>query len=111
VDILSGAGPFTVFAPTNDAFKKAGFGAEAAIKAASPADLAAILTYHVVAARVYSTNLTNGQVTTANTGKLTIDATNATVKGAKNAAASKIIGVNIPASNGVVHLIDTVLLP
>jgi uncharacterized surface protein with fasciclin (FAS1) repeats len=111
VDILSSTGPYTVFAPTNDAFKKAGFATEAAIKAASPADLAAILTYHVVAARVYSANLTNGQVTTANTGKLTIDATNATVKGAKNAAASKIIGVNIPASNGVVHLIDNVLLP
>lgn len=111
IDVLSGAGPFTLFAPTNDAFKKAGFDTEAKINAADPNVLAGILTYHVVAARVYSTNLTSGEVTTANTGKVTIDAANATVKGKSNPTASKIIGVNIPASNGVVHLIDTVLLP
>ncbi len=111
VDILSSAGPFTVFAPTNDAFKAAGFATEAAIKAADPAVLAAILTYHVVGARVYSTNLVSGDVTTANGGKVTINAAAGTVKGKTNASASKIIGVNIPASNGVVHLIDTVLIP
>ncbi len=111
VDILSGAGPLTVFAPTNDAFKAAGFATIDAIKAAAPNDLAKILTYHVIADRVYSTNLTNGDVTTAGGGKLTVDATNGTIKGKSNASATKIIGVNIPASNGVVHLIDSVVLP
>jgi uncharacterized surface protein with fasciclin (FAS1) repeats len=111
VDILSGTGPFTVFAPTNDAFKAAGFATEAAIKAAAPNDLAAILTYHVVSARVYSTNLTTGNVATANSASVAINATNATVKGNKNANPSKIVAVNIPASNGVVHVIDSVLLP
>ncbi len=111
VDILSSAGPFTVFAPTNDAFKAAGFATEAAIRAAAPNDLAAILTYHVVAARVYSTNLTTGNVATANGASVAINAANATVKGTKNTTPSKIVAVNIPASNGVVHLIDSVLLP
>lgn len=111
VDILSGEGPFTVFAPTNDAFKAAGFATEAAIKAADPAFLATVLTYHVIGARVYSTNLTTGDVVTAQGSKVSINATNATVKGVSNSTASKIIAVNIGASNGVVHVIDSVLLP
>lgn len=111
VDILSSTGPFTVFAPTNDAFKAAGFATEAAIKAADPAFLATVLTYHVIGARVYSTNLTSGDVTTAQGSKVSINATNATVKGVSNSTASKIIAVNIGASNGVVHVIDSVLLP
>jgi uncharacterized surface protein with fasciclin (FAS1) repeats len=111
VTILSGAGPFTVFAPTNAAFKAAGFADEAAIKAASPDVLAKILTYHVIGARVYSTNLVTGDVTTAQGGKVSINAANGTVKGIGNTTASKITAVNIPASNGVVHVIDSVLIP
>lgn len=111
VDILSSTGPFTVFAPTNDAFKAAGFATEAAIKSADPAFLATVLTYHVIGARVYSTNLATGDVTTAQGSKVSINATNATVKGVSNSTASKIIAVNIGASNGVVHVIDSVLLP
>jgi uncharacterized surface protein with fasciclin (FAS1) repeats len=111
VDILSGPGPFTVFAPTNDAFKAAGFANEVAIKAADPNVLASILTYHVVAGRVYSTNLTSGTAATANGGNVTVNAANATLKGTKNSTATKIMAVNIPASNGVVHVIDAVLLP
>ncbi len=111
VDILSSAGPFTVFAPTNDAFKAAGFASETAIKAADPAFLATVLTYHVIGARVYSTNLTTGDVSTAQGAKVNINAANATVKGLSNTTPSKIIAVNIGASNGVVHVIDTVLLP
>ena len=111
VDILSSAGPFTVFAPTNDAFIAAGFPTAAAIQAAPPDVLASILTYHVIPGRVYSTNLVTGNVATANGGNIAVNASNATLKGNANAANTKIIGVNIPASNGVVHLIDSVLLP
>ena len=111
VDILSSAGPFTVFAPTNDAFIAAGFPTAAAIQAAPPDVLASILTYHVIPSRVYSTNLVTGNVATANGGNIAVNASNATLKGNANAANTKIIGVNIPASNGVVHLIDSVLLP
>ena len=73
--------------------------------------LASILTYHVIQSRVYSTNLVTGNVATANGGNIAVNASNATLKGNANAANTKIIGVNIPASNGVVHLIDSVLLP
>ncbi len=111
VDILSSAGPFTVFAPTNDAFIAAGFPTAAAIQAAPPDVLASILTYHVIQSRVYSTNLVTGNVATANGGNIAVNASNATLKGNANAANTKIISVNIPASNGVVHLIDSVLLP
>jgi len=111
IDILSSAGPFTVFAPTNDAFKAAGFATEAAVRAADPVFLAGILTYHVIPARVYSTNLTTGNVGTAQAGLLAINASSATVKGNSNNNPSKIMTVNIPASNGVIHVIDSVLLP
>lgn len=111
VDILSSAGPFTVFAPTNDAFKAAGFATEAAIAQADPNVLANILTYHVIAARVYSTNLTTGTVATAQGSNVTISASAGTVKGTSNPTPANIVGVNIPASNGVVHVINAVLLP
>ena len=110
---LSGTGPFTVFAPTNNAFRAAGFPTIASIQAADPTTLASILTYHVIGARVFSSDLTNGAMpTTVNGGKVTIGLTNgATVKGNGNATASNIIATNILATNGVVHVIDRVLLP
>ena len=111
VDILSSAGPFTVFAPTNQAFINAGFTTIASIQAANPNTLANILTYHVIAARVYSTILTTGAVATAQGSNVTINTSTGTVKGTSNNTPSNIVNVNIPASNGVVHVIDTVLLP
>jgi uncharacterized surface protein with fasciclin (FAS1) repeats len=111
--VLSGAGPFTVFAPTNDAFRAAGFPTIASIQAADPAVLTSILTYHVIPARVFSSDLTDGeQAPTVNGGKVTIGLTSgATVKGNSNAMASNIIATNIMATNGVIHVIDRVLLP
>ena len=58
--VLSGAGPFTVFAPTNQAFMNAGFADIAAIQAADPAALTSILTYHVIGSRVFSSDLIEG---------------------------------------------------
>ncbi|HLO79479.1 MAG TPA: fasciclin domain-containing protein [Chitinophagaceae bacterium] len=112
--ILSSGGPFTVFAPTNDAFIAAGFANIAAINAADPNTLASILTYHVVPGRVFSSDLTNGATpATANGATVTIgvSAGGATVKGKTNTTASNIIGTNVMARNGVVHVIDRVLLP
>lgn len=110
VTVLSGAGPFTVFAPTNKAFENAGFNA-AKIKAADPDFLATVLTYHVVAARVHSTNLKSGNVKTVEGREVTIDAANATVRGGLNSTASKVEKANIISTNGVIHVIDNVLLP
>lgn len=111
VDILSSAGPFTVFAPTNEAFQAAGFPTIESVQQASPDVLANILTYHVIADRVYSTNLTTGNVPTAQGGTVSINALAGTVKGTNNGQPSNITGVNIPASNGVIHVINSVLLP
>ncbi len=111
--VLSGAGPLTVFAPTNDAFIKAGFADIAAINAATPAALTSILTYHVIGARVFSSDLTEGaKPATVNGKTVTITLTGgAKVKGMSNATASVISPANIVTTNGVVHVIDQVLLP
>lgn len=111
--VLSGKGPFTVFAPTNNAFRSAGFTTIASIQAADPNVLASILTYHVIGSRVFSSDLTEGaQVSTLNGESVTIGLTSgATVKGMKNGTPSNIVATNIVATNGVIHVIDQVLLP
>jgi len=110
---LSGAGPFTVFAPTNQAFINAGFADEAAIKAADPDALTSILTYHVIAGRIFSSDLTDGATpTTVNGANVTIVlGSGAQVKGNGNVTASNIVATDIMTTNGVVHVIDQVLLP
>lgn len=114
VTLLSGAGPFTVFAPTNAAFAalltELGVANLAAIPAAT---LNAVLQYHVVNnANVRSSTLTNGQVVTTFGGsKFTINTTGgAKITDAKNRV-SNIVVVDVQASNGVVHAIDKVILP
>jgi uncharacterized surface protein with fasciclin (FAS1) repeats len=112
-DVLSSAGPFTVFAPTNQAFIDAGFPTIASIQAADPNTLASILTYHVLSARAFSSDLADGQnLTTVNGGTIKVGlGSSATVKGNSNTSASTITAVNIMAANGVVHVINKVLLP
>jgi uncharacterized surface protein with fasciclin (FAS1) repeats len=112
--ILSGPGILTVFAPVNNAFRALGFANIESIVSADPSVLTAILTYHVVPGRVFSSDLNNNiEVATANGAKLTIGIAGsaASVKGLSNPNASAIIGTNLMATNGVVHVIDRVLLP
>lgn len=111
--VLSGTGPFTLFAPTNNAFRAAGFATINDVNNADPNTLASILTYHVVAGHVFSSDLTDGaQPATLNGAKVTIGLTSgATVKGNSNTSPSNITAANIVATNGVVHVIDRVLLP
>ncbi|UYQ91448.1 fasciclin domain-containing protein [Chitinophaga horti] len=111
--VLSGAGPLTVFAPTNQAFINAGFANVAAIQAADPAVLTSILTYHVVASRVFSSDLTEGaKPATVNGATLTVTLTGgAKVKGNKNTTAASISSANMVTTNGVIHVVDQVLLP
>ncbi|MBS1598342.1 MAG: fasciclin domain-containing protein [Bacteroidetes bacterium] len=111
--VLSGKGPFTVFAPTNNAFRAAGFATINAINNADPDVLASILVYHVIAGRIFSSDLSEGaQPTTLSGGKVTISlAGGPSVKGNNNTQPSKIAPANIVATNGVIHVIDSVLLP
>ena len=111
--VLSSGGIYTVFAPTNNAFRAADFPTIASINAADPATLTSILTYHVIAGRVFSSDLTNGATpTTVNGETVTISlGSGAQVKGMSNTTPSNITATNIMATNGVVHVIDQVLLP
>lgn len=107
VGALSAEGPFTVFAPNNEAFKEL-FKAlgVSGVKDLTAEQLTPILTYHVVAGKVMSTDLTNTSVATLNGQKIKIDLTN----GVK-INDSKVIAADISGKNGVIHAIDKVLLP
>lgn len=111
--VLSGDGPLTVFAPVNEAFIAAGFATIDDINATDPDVLTAILTYHVVGARVFSSDLSNGQEpATVNGGTVTITlGEGASVQGNSNAEPANIVGTDIVTTNGVIHVIDQVLLP
>ncbi len=110
---LSGPGPFTVFAPVNQAFIAAGFPTIESIQAADPTTLATILTYHVVPGRVFSTNLVNGNVATVQGGNVSINlGTGVQVTGlGNNGSAANVVVANVATTNGVIHAIDRVLLP
>lgn len=108
VDTLKGEGPFTVFAPTDDAFAALPEGTvETLLKPENKDQLVAILTYHVVAGKVMSTDLSDGMTAaTVQGGDLTVDLSDGVkINGATVTAA------DIEASNGVIHVIDTVILP
>jgi uncharacterized surface protein with fasciclin (FAS1) repeats len=114
VDTLSGPGPFTVLAPTNDAFAALPEGTlDTLLLPENVADLQGVLTYHVIAANVLSNDLTDGQVVeTVNTGTLTVDITEEGVFFVDaNGGRAQVTTADVVASNGVVHIIDTVLLP
>ncbi len=110
---LATTSPLTVFAPTNAAFQAAGFPTIESIQSADVAALTDILTYHVVSARAFSTNLTNGaevQTLAGETVRVNIN-NGVTVTGKGNSNPSNVVLANINAENGVIHVIDRVLLP
>jgi uncharacterized surface protein with fasciclin (FAS1) repeats len=107
VDTLKGAGPFTVFAPTDEAFAKLPPGTlDALLK--DKAKLTAILTYHVVPGKVMAADVVKlNSAKTVQGQSLSIDASH----GGVQVGQAKVIKADVPASNGVIHVIDTVLLP
>lgn len=113
VEALKGEGPLTVFAPTNQAFINAGFPNTAAIEAADPATLTAILTYHVVSGNIFSNAISEGLTIAPLAGGSLMFSLNggASVKGKSNTTPSKITGVDMLTDNGIIHVIDQVLLP
>ncbi|MEW6466101.1 MAG: fasciclin domain-containing protein [Pseudomonadota bacterium] len=114
VDTLKSPGPFTVFAPTNAAF--AALLTELKLTKeqllANKPLLTAVLTYHVLAAKVMAANIASGKaVTTVQGGVFKIDTANGAVITDGRNRTARIVRTDIAASNGVVHLIDRVLLP
>jgi uncharacterized surface protein with fasciclin (FAS1) repeats len=109
VDTLKGPGPFTVFAPTDGAFAKLPAGTlDTLLKPESKAKLTAILTYHVVAGKVMAADVVKlKQAKTVNGAMDAVKVDGGTVM-INNA---KVTTADIAASNGVIHVIDTVLLP
>ena len=108
VDTLKGEGPLTVFAPTDDAFAALPEGTvENLLKPENKEQLVAILTYHVVPGKVMSSDLKDGMMAaTAQGGKVEIDLDNGPMVND-----AKIVSADIAAENGVIHVIDKVIMP
>lgn len=109
VDTLKGTGPFTVFAPTDEAFKKLPEGTvESLLKPGNKEKLTQILTYHVVPGKVMSGDIAGKTLNpqTVEGSEVSIDATD----GVKVGGAT-VTQADIEASNGVIHVIDTVIMP
>jgi uncharacterized surface protein with fasciclin (FAS1) repeats len=109
VETLSGEGPFTVFAPTDDAFAKLPAGTlESLLKPENKDQLVAILTYHVVAGKVMAADVVKlDTATTVNGAAADVTVAGASVK----IDEANVTATDIKASNGVIHVIDTVILP
>jgi uncharacterized surface protein with fasciclin (FAS1) repeats len=105
IDTLKGPGPFTVFAPTDEAFAKI---PKAQLDAllADKAKLTSVLTYHVVAGKVMAKDVKAGKVKTVQGSELTVSTT-----GGVMVDNAKVTATDIVADNGVIHVIDTVLMP
>ena len=108
VDTLKGEGPFTVFAPTDAAFAALPAGTvEDLLKPENKDKLVAVLTYHVVPGKVMSTDLTEGmKAKTVQGAEVTI-----TLEGGPKVNGAVISGPDIATTNGVIHVIDAVILP
>ena len=105
IDTLKGPGPFTVFAPTDAAFAKIPKAdLDALLK--DKAKLTAVLTYHVVSGKVMAKDVKAGKVKTVQGSEITVSTT-----GGVMVDAAKVTSVDIVADNGVIHVIDSVILP
>ncbi len=108
VDTLKGEGPFTVFAPTDDAFAALPEGTlEDLLKPENKEKLTGILTYHVVPGKVMAADVKPGSVKTVNGAEFTVTVEDGKVK-VDNAT---VTATDIAASNGVIHVIDAVIMP
>ena len=105
VDTLKGKGPFTVFAPTDEAFAKIPKAdLDALLK--DKAKLTSVLTYHVVADKVMAADVKAGKIKTVQGSDLTVS-----TKGGVMVDSAKVIKTDIVADNGVIHVIDSVIMP
>lgn len=105
VDTLKGPGPFTVFAPTDEAFAKIPK-ADLDKLLANKVKLKAVLTYHVVSGKVMAADIKAGKVKSVQGEQLTL-----ATKGGVMVNKAKVVSADVAADNGVIHAIDTVLMP
>ena len=105
VDTLKGPGPFTVFAPTDEAFAKIPK-SDLDKLLANKAKLKAVLTYHVVSGKVMAADIKAGKVKSVQGERLTL-----ATKGGVMVNKAKVVSADVAADNGVIHAIDTVLMP
>ena len=103
-------GNFTVFAPTNAAFESL-IASGVNPDTLTPEQLTSILLYHVVPGRVFSSDLTSGNVTTASGAAITVNTSSGVQVRGQNSDPSNVVLANVLATNGVIHAIDRVLLP
>jgi uncharacterized surface protein with fasciclin (FAS1) repeats len=107
VETLQGEGPFTVFAPTDDAFAALPAGLlDKLLLPENQAVLASILTYHVVAGKVMSTDVMAGDVATVEGSNITLGTTDGV-----QVNDATVVSADVEASNGVIHVIDKVIVP
>ena len=107
-ETLSGDGPFTIFAPTNEAFAKLPKGTlEDLLKPENKKKLQAILTYHVVGAKVMAADVKPGEVKTVNGASFTV----AVKDGKVMVDGAQVVKTDIVGKNGVIHVIDSVIMP
>jgi uncharacterized surface protein with fasciclin (FAS1) repeats len=107
VETLSGEGPFTVFAPTDEAFAALPAGVlDALLLPENKETLVKILTYHVLSGKVMAADITDGDVATVEGSNVML----VTTSGVKVNDAN-VVSADVPASNGVIHAIDAVILP
>lgn len=109
----SSANLVTLFAPTNDAFRAAGYSSINAIESTSSQTLSSLLSYHAVSGSLLSYQLQTGVLTTLNGGRLTVftNTGSATIKGNRNSTSANIKQADLISNNGVIHIVDQVLLP
>ena len=107
METLQGEGPFTVFAPTNDAFAKVPADVlEKLLKPENKDALVAVLTYHVLSGKVMAADVAAGDVASVQGDNITI-----TTEGGVKVNEANVIITDVAASNGVIHAIDAVILP
>jgi uncharacterized surface protein with fasciclin (FAS1) repeats len=113
VGTLQGEGPFTVFAPTNAAFAKLPAGTvENLLKPENKAQLVSVLTYHVVAGEVMAADVVKlSEAKSVNGQTIDIDTSNGVTVGNATNGTATVVTTDIDASNGVIHVIDSVILP
>jgi transforming growth factor-beta-induced protein len=107
VNVLSGTGPFTVFAPLNSAFDEI----SSVTATLSNDQLRDVLTYHVAAGNVTASELTNGDVVTVNGAKFTVTLGTDVILTDEQGNESKVILTDVQATNGIIHVIDKVIIP